>query len=33
MNTQGGLRHVRQKINNDDRKRASKVNKEGTEYG
>lgn len=33
MNTQGGMRHVRQKVNNDDCKRASKVNKEGVEFG
>lgn len=32
-NTGGGLRHLRQKINNDDRKRATKVNKEGVEFG
>lgn len=33
MYTNGGMRHVRQKVNNDDCKRASKVNKEGTEFG
>lgn len=32
-NTNGGMRHLRQKINNDDRKRATKVNKEGVEFG
>jgi len=32
-NTSGGLRHVRQKINNDDTKRASKVSRDGTESG
>lgn len=32
-NTNGGLRHVRQKINNDDTKRASKVSRDGTESG
>ena len=32
-NTSGGLRHVRQKINNDDTKRASKVSRDGTETG
>lgn len=32
-NTNGGMRHVRMKINNDDRKRASKVNSENVEYG
>lgn len=32
-NTAGGLRHVRQKINNDDTKRASKVSRDGTESG
>lgn len=32
-NTNGGMRHVRMKINNDDRKRASKVNSENIEYG
>ena len=33
MNTCGGLRHVRQKVNNDDTKRASKVTRDGTELG
>ena len=33
MNTCGGLRHVRQKINNDETKRASKVTRDGTELG
>ena len=33
LNTDGGMRHVRQKVNNDDTKRASKVNKEGVEFG
>lgn len=33
INTNGGLRHVRQKINNDDTKRASKVKRDGTEDG
>ena len=32
-NTSGGLRHVRQKINNDDTKRASKISRDGTESG
>ena len=32
-NTCGGLRHVRQKINNDDTRRASKVSRDGTETG
>ena len=32
-NTSGGLRHVRQKLNNDDTKRASKVSRDGTESG
>lgn len=32
-NTNGGLRHVRQKINNDDTKRASKLSRDGTESG
>lgn len=32
-NTSGGLRHVRQKVNNNDTKRASKVLKDGTETG
>ena len=32
-NTNGGLRHVRQKINNDDTKRASKISRDGTESG
>ena len=32
-NTSCGLRHVRQKINNDDTKRASKVTRDGTEFG
>ena len=33
MNTNGGLRHVRQKTNNNDTKRASKVTKDGHEFG
>ena len=33
MNTTGGLRHVRQKVNNNDTKRASKVTREGQEFG
>ena len=33
MNTSGGLRHVRQKINNNDTKRASKVTRDGQEFG
>lgn len=33
MNTCGGLRHVRQKMNNNDTKRASKVSKDGSEFG
>lgn len=33
QNTCGGLRHVRQKVNNDDTKRASKVTRDGTEFG
>lgn len=33
MNTGGGMRHVRQKVNNDDTKRATKVNKENVEFG
>jgi len=32
-NTAGGLRHVRQKVNNEDTKRASKVTRDGTEFG
>lgn len=32
-NTGGGMRHVRQKVNNNDTKRATKVNKEGVEFG
>ena len=33
INTSGGLRHVRQKMNNNDTKRASKVSRDGTEFG
>lgn len=33
MNTSGGLRHVRQKVNNNSTKRASKVTKDGQEFG
>ena len=33
MNTTGGLRHVRQKVNNNDTKRASKVTRDGQEFG
>lgn len=33
MNTAGGLRHVRQKVNNNDTKRASKVTRDNTEFG
>ena len=33
MNTCGGLRHVRQKFNNNETKRASKVSKDGSEFG
>lgn len=32
-NTQGGMRHVRQVINNNDLKRASKITKDGVEFG
>lgn len=32
-NTQGGMRHVRQALNNNDVKRASKITKDGTEFG
>lgn len=32
-NTNGGLRHVRQRVNNLDTKRASKVDKDGHEFG
>ena len=32
-NTQGGMRHVRQVINNNDTKRASKLTKDGIEFG
>ena len=32
-NTNGGMAHVRMKYNNDDRKRASKVNVQNVEYG
>ena len=33
MNTSGGLRHARQKVNNNDTKRASKVSRDNTEWG
>ena len=33
MNTNGGLRHVRQKFNNNETKRASKVTRDGQEFG
>ena len=33
MNTSGGLRHVRQKVNNNETKRASKITREGQEFG
>lgn len=33
MNTSGGLRHVRQKMNNNETKRASKVTRDGLEFG
>lgn len=33
MNTTGGLRHVRQKVNNNETKRASKVSRDGGEFG
>ena len=33
MNTSGGLRHVRQKFNNNETKRASKVSRDGMEWG
>ena len=33
MNTSGGLRHVRQKMNNNETKRASKVTRDGQEFG
>ncbi len=33
LNTNGGLRHVRQKYNNDDTKKASMVSPDGTEFG
>lgn len=32
-NTQGGMRHVRQVVNNNDSKRASKLTKDGIEFG
>lgn len=32
-NTQGGMRHVRQVVNNDNAKRASKLTKDGIEFG
>lgn len=32
-NTQGGMRHVRQVVNNNDTKRASKITKDGIEFG
>lgn len=32
-NTQGGMRHVRQVLNNNDAKRASKITKDGIELG
>lgn len=32
-NTQGGMRHVRQVLNNNDSKRASKLTKDGVEFG
>lgn len=33
MNTSGGLRHVRQKVNNNETKRASKVTRDNQEFG
>lgn len=33
MNTDGGMRHLRQKVNNADTKRASQVTPDGVEYG
>lgn len=33
MNTSGGLRHVRQKVNNNETKRASKITRDGQEFG
>lgn len=33
MNTGGGMRHLRQKVNNDDKKRASQVSSDGIEFG
>lgn len=33
MNTNGGMRHLRQKVNNVDTKRASQVTPDGVEYG
>jgi len=33
MNTQGGMRHIRQKFNNDETKKASLVSVDGIEYG
>ena len=33
MNTNGGMRHLRQKVNNTDTKRASQVTPDGVEYG
>lgn len=33
MNTNGGMRHLRQKVNNADTKRASQVTPDGVEYG
>lgn len=33
MNTSNGLRHVRQKVNNNETKRASKVTRDGQEFG
>ena len=32
-NTQGGMKHIRQKIDNMFRKRASMINTQGDEYG
>lgn len=33
VNTGGGMRHLRQKVNNDDKKRASQVSADGVEFG
>lgn len=33
LNTNGGMKHLRQKYNSDDKKRASQVTKDGEEFG